>query len=334
MTLSPGAGVTGGEFVIEGSGFDTSDPSVFAVWVDDVRAPLVALSPRRVIAVVPEMKKSGAVDVRVESSGQQSEPARFIVGKKLAEDLHPVTNPAFDPDDKSLFVTRSGSRGERLPVSLFRIDQAGEVSEFSGDIPNPTAIAFDDTRQMFVSSRFDGTIYRVSAFREAQPFARNLGIATGMAFASDGTMYVGDRTGTIYQVNSIGEEKPWAQLEPSVSAYHLAFGPDDALYVTGPTVSSFDSIYRIARDGTVETFFKGLGRPQGLAFDSSGYLYVTASFKGRRGVVRIAPNGNDAELVVAGMNLVGLAFGPSGDLAITSIEAVFSLQLGITGTLL
>lgn len=334
MSLSPGAGVTGGEFVIEGSGFDTSDPSVFAVWVDDVRAPLVALSPRRVIAVVPEMKKSGAVDVRVESSGQQSEPARFIVGKKLAEDLHPVTNPAFDPDDKSLFVTRSGSRGERLPVSLFRIDQAGEVSEFSGDIPNPTAIAFDDTRQMFVSSRFDGTIYRVSAFREAQPFARNLGIATGMAFASDGTMYVGDRTGTIYQVNSIGEEKPWAQLEPSVSAYHLAFGPDDALYVTGPTVSSFDSIYRIARDGTVETFFKGLGRPQGLAFDSSGYLYVTASFKGRRGVVRIAPNGNDAELVVAGMNLVGLAFGPSGDLAITSIEAVFSLQLGITGTLL
>jgi sugar lactone lactonase YvrE len=334
VSISPGAGVAGGEFVIEGSGFDTSDPSVFAVWVDDVRAPLVALGPRRVIAVVPEMKKSGAVEIRVESAGQQSEPARFIVGKKLAEDLHPVTNPAFDPDDKSLFVTRSGSRGERLPVSLFRIDPAGEVSEFSGDIPNPTAIAFDDTRQMFVSSRFDGTIYRVSAFREAQPFARNLGIATGLAFASDGTMHVGDRTGTIYQVNSIGEEKPWAQLEPSVSAYHLAFGPDDALYVTGPTVSSFDSIYRIDRDGTVDTFFKGLGRPQGLAFDSSGNLYVTASFKGRRGVVRIAPDGDDAALVVAGMNLVGLAFGPSGDLAITSIEAVFSLPLGITGTLL
>jgi sugar lactone lactonase YvrE len=334
VSISPGAGVAGGEFVIQGSNFDTSEPSVFAVWVDDLRAPLVALSPRRVIAVVPEMKKSGAVEIRVEASGEQSEPARFIVGKKLAEDLHPVTNPTFDPDDKSLFVTRSGSRGERLPVSLFRIDAAGEVSEFSGDIPNPTAIAFDDTGQMFVSSRFDGTIYRVSAFREAQPFARNLGIATGVAFASDGTMHVGDRTGTIYQVNAIGEEKPWVQLEPSVSAYHLAFGPDDALYVTGPTVSSFDSIHRIERDGTVNTFFKGVGRPQGLAFDSSGNLYVTASFKGRRGVVRIAPNGNDAELVVAGMNLVGLAFGPSGDLVVASIEAVFSLPLGIEGTLL
>ena len=45
VSISPGAGVAGGEFVIEGTDFDTSDPSVFAVWVDDVRAPLVALSP-------------------------------------------------------------------------------------------------------------------------------------------------------------------------------------------------------------------------------------------------------------------------------------------------
>ena len=59
--ISPGAGVTGGEFVIDGSDFNTSDPTVFAVWVDDVRAPLVALSSKRIIAVVPELKKSGPV---------------------------------------------------------------------------------------------------------------------------------------------------------------------------------------------------------------------------------------------------------------------------------
>ena len=334
VSISPGAGVAGGEIVIDCTGFDTSKPTVCAVSIDEVRAPIVALGSKRVVALVPDLKKSGVVAVTLECAGARSESANLIVGKKLAEDLHPVTNPAFDPDDKSLFVTRSGSRGEKLPVSLFRIDSEGEVSEYSGDIANPTAIAFDQTGQMYVSSRLDGTIYRVSAFREAQPFARNLGIATGMAFSSDGTLYVGDRTGTIYQVNSIGEAQEWAQLEPSVSAYHLAFGPDNALYVTGPTVSSFDSIHRVDQHGEVETFYKGLGRPQGLAFDSEGNLYVVASLKGRRGVVRILPDGARAELFVTGMNFVGLAFGPDGEMAIASNEAVFNVPLGITGVLL
>ena len=72
-----------------------------------------------------------------------------------------------------------------MPVSLFSIDTAEKVSEFSGDIPNPTAIAFDDTgAAMFVSSRFDGTIYRVSAFREAQPLLVILELPTGVAFAA------------------------------------------------------------------------------------------------------------------------------------------------------
>jgi sugar lactone lactonase YvrE len=255
-----------------------------------------------------------------------------MVGKRIAEDLHPVTNPAFDPDEGALFVTRSGSRGEQLPVSLFRIEPNGEVGEFSGDITNPTAIAFDKDGQMFVTSRVDGTVYRVNPFREAVAFVRNLGIATGMAFDSDGTMYVGDRTGTIYKVNGIGEEKVWVQLEPSVSAYHLAFGPENALYVTGPTVTSFDSVYRIDHHGEVGVFYKGLGRPQGLAFDVAGNLYVAASLRGRRGIVRISPDGN-AELFVAGMNLVGLVFSSSGDMVVASNDSVYSLSLGIKGVL-
>lgn len=332
--ISPAAGVAGGEVVIDCEGFDTSNPTVCAVWFEETRAPIVALGSKRVVAIVPELKHGGAVEVVLVSAGDRSAPAIFTVGKKLAEDLHPVANPAFDPDDGSLFVTRSGSRGERLPVTLFRIDSAGDVAEYSGDITNPTAIVFDADGQMFVTSRLDGTVYRVTAFREALPFARSLGVATGMAFDSDGTMYVGDRSGTIYKVNGIGEERIWVQLEPSVSAYHLAFGPEDALYVTGPTVSSFDSIQRVNRNGEVGTFFKGLGRPQGLAFDQTGNLYVVASLKGRRGVVRITPDGKQAELFVAGMNLVGLAFSSTGELVVASNEAVYSLPLGIEGVLL
>ena len=332
--ISPGAGIAGGEVVIDCIGLDTTDPTVCAVHFNNVPAPIVALGPTRVVVIVPELKQVGPVEVLLKSGEDRSATAPLTLGKKLADDLHPVANPAFDPDDGALFVTRSGSRGERMPVSLFRIESGGEVVEYSGDITNPTAIAFDHDGQMFVTSRLDGTVYRVTAFREALPFARNLGIATGMAFDSAGTMYVGDRSGTIYKVNGIGEEKAWVQLEPSVSAYHLAFGPDDELYVTGPTVSSFDAIHRVDQNGNAGTFFKGLGRPQGLAFDQSGNVYVVASLKGRRDVVRISSDGKQAELFLAGMNLVGLAFSSSGELAVATNDSVYSVPLGIEGVLL
>jgi sugar lactone lactonase YvrE len=303
------------------------------VWFDTEQSPIVALGPKRILAFVPELKRSGEVEVTVEAKGVKSQPATFTAGARLAEDLHPVANPAFDPDDGALFVTRSGPRGEQLPVSLFRIDTNGNVTEFSGDIPNPTGIAFDNYGQMFVSSRLDGTVYRVTPFKEAVPYAKNLGIATGIAFDSAGTMYVGDRSGTIYKVNSIGEEQAWVQLEPSVSAYHLAFGPDDSLYVTGPTVTSFDSIYRIGKDRQVGVFFRGLGRPQGLAFDKQGNLYLAASYKARRGILRISPDGKEAEMLLAGMNLVGLAFSHSGNLIVASNDSVYSVAVGIQGLL-
>lgn len=333
LSIDPLYAIAGGEIVIDCVGFDTRDPQGCAVLVGDVPAQIVAIGPRRVLAVVPETT-SGEVEVRLQNGEELSEPARLIVARKLAGDLHPVANPAFDPDDGALFVTRSGSRGEELPVTLFRIDLSGEVSEYSGDIPNPTGIAFGQDGQMFVTSRLEGVVYKVTPFKEAVAFARNLGVATGIAFDPEGVMYVGDRTGTIFKVNGIGEERAWAQVEPSVSAFHLAFGPDEALYVSGPTVTSFDCIWRIDSDGNTDIFFKGLGRPQGLAFDRDGNLYVAASLRGRRGIVRISPDGQDATVVVAGVNLIGLALSSAGEMAVVSIDSVYSLPMQIKSTLL
>jgi len=331
--IDPAYGIAGGEIVIDCEGFDTSEPSRCTVTIGEAQAQIVALGPRRVLAVVPETK-GGRVEVRLSSRGDLSEPGFVTVAKKLAGDLHPVANPAFDPDDGALFVTRSGSRGEELPVTLFRIDISGDVSEYSGDISNPTGIAFSPDGQMFVSSRLEGVVYRVTPFKEAVAFARNLGVATGIAFDPQGVMYAGDRTGTIFRVNGIGEERAWTQIEPSVSAFHLAFGPDNSLYVTAPTVTSFDCIWRINPDGETDVFFKGLGRPQGLAFDRDGNLYVAASLRGRRGIVRISADGRDARVVVAGVNLIGLAFSAAGEMAVVSIDSVYSVPTQIKGTLL
>lgn len=333
VRIDPGAGIAGGEVAIECEKFDTSVLRLCRVWFDEMTDRLVSASTRRVLAIVPELNFGGEVDVSLDNGNERSAPVRFLVGTRLADDLHPVANPAFDPDDGALYVTRSGSRGQELPVTIFRLDTSGNLADFSGDIVNPTGIAFDKSGQMFVTSRMDGTVYRVTPFKGAMPFATNLGVATGIAFDKAGRLYVGDRTGTIHRVNSIGETHPWAQLEPSVSAYHLAFGTDDALYVTGPTVSSFDAVMRIDESGAAREFYRGLGRPQGLAFDREGSLYVAASLKGRRGIVRISPDGREAALVVAGMNLVGLAFGPAGDMIVATNEAVYSLPLGIHGLL-
>ncbi|HYH85747.1 MAG TPA: hypothetical protein VEX60_09700 [Pyrinomonadaceae bacterium] len=336
VRVEPAATIPGGEVSIECEGYDTSNARECRTTFGGAAARMIGVAPWRVLAIVPEtLEEGGEVEAVLESGdGQRSNPARVIVGRKLAEDLHLVANPAFDPDDGSLYVTRSGQRGQRIPLSLLRIDAGGDLSGVSSDIVNPTGIAFDQLGQMYVTSRMDGTVYRVTPFHECLPFARNLGVATGLAFDSVGRMYVGDRTGTIHRVNGRGESDVWALLEQSVAAYHLAFGPDGYLYVAGPTVSSSESVQRIDRDGRVSVFFKGLGRPNGLAFDSDGNLYVAASYRGRRGVIRISPDGKEVRLVVAGMNVVGLAFSAAGDMIVATNDAVYSVPLGIKGTLL
>jgi DNA-binding beta-propeller fold protein YncE len=122
----------------------------------------------------------------------------------------------------------------------------------------------------------------------------------------------------------------FATLEPSIAAYHLAFHPKGDLYVTGPTTSSYDRVYRITQGGEVQVFYRGLGRPQGLAFDRDGNLYVAASHSGRRGVVRLTPQGQP-ELVLSGNGLVGLALLPSGRAILSTVNALFTLDWDVRG---
>ena len=333
--INPAAGIPGGEVVIECTDDLQNGSSTLSVWFQDQPAHVVAATRDRALVLIPDLDGAAEVEVWAAVDGDgRGKPAHFVIAKKLADGIHPVASPAFDPADGSLFVTRSGARGENVPVSLFRIGSNGNLEPFSGDITNPTGIAFDKSGRMFITSRLEGIVYRVTSQKEVVVFATELGIATGLAFNRDGDMFVGDRSGAIYRVNEIGAAHAWVQLEPSVSAYHLAFGPDDNLYVTGPTVSSFDAITRIDEDGEPTVFYRGLGRPQGLAFDTEGNLYVAASLRGRRGIVRITPDAAQAEIVVAGMNLVGLAFSPKGEMVVATNEAVYSLPLGIYGTLL
>ncbi len=114
---------------------------------------------------------------------------------------------------------------------------------------NPTALALDATGTLFISCRNDGTVRKVTGPGQTEVFADGLGIATGIAFNAEGILYVGDRAGGIYAVEPQGSVRRFAKLPASVAAYHLAFGPDGNLYVTAPTLSNDDPIFRISSSG-------------------------------------------------------------------------------------
>jgi DNA-binding beta-propeller fold protein YncE len=157
-----------------------------------------------------------------------------------------------------------------------------------------------------------------------------MGVATGMAFDHENNLYVGDRSGTIFKINPERQIFVFATLEPSIAAYHMAFGPDGDLYVAGPTTSSFDRIVRIDSHGKVTTYYRGLGRPQGLAFGRDGKLYAAASLQGQRGIVCVSPDGK-ADLVLSGIGVVGLALLASRRAYLVTSGALFSLDWDVEG---
>ncbi|MFB3915607.1 MAG: IPT/TIG domain-containing protein [Terriglobales bacterium] len=325
--VEPAAALPGGEIRITGSKLRPSELRRPRVQFGGVDAPVVISSDNFLVTRVPEGARTGPVVVS--TNGHSSNPHEVRVAVTIAEDLHPVANPALDAEG-NIYVTFSGSRGQKVPVAIYKIDTNYNVKPFVAEMMNATAIAFDREGQMYVSSRYDGTVYRVAPHGTISAYAQGMGIATGLAFDKDENLYVGDRSGTVFKIARDRQIFVFATLEPSVAAYHLAFGPGGNLYITGPTTSSFDCVYRIDPHGEVSIFYRGLGRPQGLAFDAMGNLYVAASLGGRRGIVKITPE-KKASLEVAGHGLIGLAFAPGGAAILATTNAVHHLSWDVPG---
>jgi hypothetical protein len=327
VSVEPGAALPGGEVRIIGSSLRPREPRRPAVRFGEAPGAVVVSTDNFVVARVPEDASSGPVTL--EANGATSNSYDIRVAVPIADSLHPVANPAIDREG-NIYATFSGARGQKVPVAIFKIDTNYQMTPFVTEMMNPTGMAFDRAGYLYVSSRADGTVYRVAPNGTMSAYAQSMGVATGLAFDDDENLYVGDRSGTIFKVARDRQIFVYATLEPSVSAYHLAFGPGGYLYVTGPTISSFDAVHRIDPHGTVETFYRGLGRPQGLAFDAEGSVYVAASHNGKRGIVRITRE-REASLVVAGHNLVGLAFAPGRAAVLATTNAVFHLSWDIQG---
>jgi sugar lactone lactonase YvrE len=186
-------------------------------------------------------------------------------------------------------------------------------------------MAFDARGTLHISSRFDGTVYRVLPDDTLEVVASELGVACGIAFGSDGTLFVGDRGGSIFRIGQTGRVVPFVTLPPSIVAYHLAIGPDDDLFVAAPTLDPCDRVYRISRLGEVKVVSTEFGRPQGLACDADGQLWVTEAVAGGAGLY-LVHEGRPRELKIAAPALVGVAFDPRGGLVVTSGDTIYRLD--------
>lgn len=264
--------------------------------------------------------------VRIDSA--PGETAYVDVGAPFATGLHQVDSPAFDAHG-NLYVTFSGSRGQQGPVAIYIIRPDGSREPFVVDLPNPTSLAFDAAGRLHVSSRFEGSVHSIAADGSTTTVATDLGVPCGVAFSPGGVLHVGDRSGSILRVQA-GRATEFAQIPASIAAFHLAFGPDGGLYVTAPTLNSHDPVYRVSPDGQVEIYCPGFGRPQGLAFDEAGDLYVVDALAGSGGVYRLRRDRpQQPEQVVVCGSLIGIAFDPRGGLALASADTVYRLSVNL-----
>ena len=175
-SVFPQAAIPGGEVSIRGTGFVQSPrPRVTFGGAD---ASLVVGSDTLLIARVPEGAADG--ELVVDNGESASESVPFRLGMMVADSLHPVANPYVDAAG-NVYSTFSGSRGQKTPVSVYRIDPAKEMTPFLSDLMNATAIAgVPGGDSIYVSSRFDGVVYEVDPSGVMSVYVEGMGVATGL----------------------------------------------------------------------------------------------------------------------------------------------------------
>jgi sugar lactone lactonase YvrE len=319
-SLEPVRVIEGGRLWLRGDGFPQPESTADLVTIGGVSARMAFAAPDRMAVVVPTGLDGGETPVKVAWLPGATLYAR--VGTLMATGLHQVDNPVFGADGH-LYVTYSGSRGQEATVSIFRVTGNGAREPFVHGLVNPTSMVLGPDGLLYVSSRFEGRVYRVFDDGRYEVMASDLGVACGLAFGADGSLYVGDRAGTIFRVDRNGRTETFASIPSSIAAFHLAMSPGGVLYVSAPTLASYDSVRRIDPDGRVETLRMPFGRPQGLAFDPAGVLHVVEALAGSSGVYAIRDD-REPELVVAGAGLVGVAFTPGGQVVVASSDSVYS----------
>ncbi len=231
-----------------------------AVLIDGHPAHVLMSRPTRLALRVPE-------DARTRTH-RSPQPLRNLQHRASSRSsrafsgLHPVTSPAVSRSGM-VYATISGPRGKQTPVSIVRISPDGRGTPFVTGILNATGLAFNPDGDLFVTSRAEGNVYRIDSSGEFTVYAEGMGVATGAAFDAQGNLFVGDRSGTIFKIDTERKIFVYATLEPSVAAYHLAVDTEGTLFVTAPALNSNDAIWAIDTHGQAKSLVSRPRTPPG-----------------------------------------------------------------------
>jgi sugar lactone lactonase YvrE len=321
LGVRPLSGVPGGELTIDCRGFKPEEyPKVL---FGQVEASIVSADDTKIIVRLPDSPRS--LGLALQTGKTLSDVFPFGLATRLASGLHPVANPVVAPDG-TVITTISGSRGQQVAQPLVRITRQGDKIPFQCEIMNPTGLTFSPDGQLHISSRHDGTVLRYTNFEQLEVVAEDLGIPCGIVFDSKDRLYVGDRTGKVYRIDAAGNKEEFAQVEPSISAYHLAIDAQDRLYLTGPTFAMRDCLIRFSSKGKAKVLIEGLARPQGMVFLPDGDLLIAAGYQGKKGIFRYSPADGSIRHFVTSPILVGLAISGQ-DLFLANSDSIYWIQL-------
>ncbi len=170
--LRPGWAVPGAPVSIEGVHLPVPAGGPPHVLVGARDAHVIAASHRTLRIAVPPDAEGGTAAVRIDEL--PGETIYLEVARAFVSGVHQVDNPAFGPDGL-LYCTMSGSRDTKAAVPLYRVRRDGGREPIAVEIANPTSLAVGPDRRLYVSSRFEGVVYRLLEDDRVELYATELG---------------------------------------------------------------------------------------------------------------------------------------------------------------
>jgi len=212
-----------------------------------------------------------------------------------------------------------------ISAPTMEVSASPVVSTFA-TVTNPTTgVAVDAAGNVYIAQ--NSSVLKVTP-GGTSTFATGVGTPLTLTFDSSGNLYVAGLMSAIYKVTPSGTVSTYATGMSIV--YGMAFGPNGNLYVgdLGP------SLKVVAPNGTVSTLGIGLGDASGVAVDANNNVYVADTGGGAgSNIYKVAPDGTTT--LVATMQYAspyGLAFGPDGNLYVSTYYSGVVAEVGLDGT--